>query len=61
MKILQFGADVEVLEPDESRQEVKEEIGKMTRSWLIADCRPQRATILPPYHPHLVNYEIKKK
>ena len=30
MKILQFGADVEVIEPDELRKQVQEEIEKMT-------------------------------
>jgi len=31
LKVLQFGADVEVLEPEELRESVREEIGKMAR------------------------------
>ena len=31
LRILQFGADVEVIEPKELRDEVKEEIGKMAK------------------------------
>jgi predicted DNA-binding transcriptional regulator YafY len=31
LKILQFGADVEVMKPEELREEVKNEIEKMTK------------------------------
>ena len=31
MKVLQFGADVEVIEPEELRREIREEIQKMTK------------------------------
>ena len=37
MEILQFGADVEVLEPDELREEVREEIKKMVKLHAIEE------------------------